>query len=63
MKPHDCKTCSEMKAKTQARSRKAVSKADKPLGLVHIDLVGPFPTSIRGYRSAALITDSNTSRH
>ncbi len=32
MKPHNCKTCSEIKAKTQAKSRKAVLKANKPLG-------------------------------
>ena len=63
MQPHNCKVCSEMKANTAARSCKPIQKASRPLERVHIDNIGPFPKSERGYVYACMITDSYTSRH
>ncbi len=63
MKPHDCKVCSEMKATTAPISKKPIPKASKALEKIHIDDLGPFPKSVRGYQYGCMITDSYTNRH
>jgi hypothetical protein len=54
-----CLPCIE--AKTQAKPHPAVGKkADAPLAKVHVDLVGPLPTSLKGERYWLTIVDDCT---
>ena len=62
MNPHECTICAETKLKRKAISKKKVAPAGKPLQIVSIDVVGPFPKSVRGYTVACTVTDSNTRR-
>ena len=56
-KPPGCNICTEGKM-TQMRNRKADSKSNSTLQLVHTDLVGPIdPISTEGYRYAITFTD------
>jgi hypothetical protein len=60
MKPHECTVCAETKLKKTKMSREPITPAETPLERIHIDLVGPFPQSIRGNVYTCTVTDSNT---
>jgi cytochrome b involved in lipid metabolism len=62
MEAHTCTVCAETKQKRTNIPKTPIPPASKPLERVHIDLVGPFPKSIRGFVSSCIITDSYTRR-
>ena len=53
-----CSACSRAKGHRAPTPHHATRRATQPLGLVHIDTAGPYPTSLRGSRYVVMFVDS-----
>ena len=53
-----CSACSRAKGHRAPTPHHATRRATQPLGLVHIDTAGPYPTSLGGSRSVVIFVDS-----
>ena len=53
-----CSACSRAKGHRAPTPHHATRRATQPLGLVHIDTAGPYPTSLGGSRSIVIFVDS-----
>ena len=53
-----CSACSRAKGHRAPTPHHATRRATKPLGLVHIDTAGPYPTSLGGSRYVVMLVDS-----
>ena len=53
-----CSACSRAKGYRVPTSHHATRRATQPLGLVHIDSAGPYPTSLGGSRYVVMFVDS-----
>ena len=53
-----CSACSRAKGHRAPTPHHATRRATQPLGLVHIDTAGPYPTSLGGSRYVVMFVDS-----
>ena len=53
-----CSGCSRAKGHRAPTPHHATRRATQPLGLVHIDTAGPYPTSLGGSRCVVIFVDS-----
>ena len=53
-------TCSRAKGHRAPTPHHATRRATQPLGLVHIDTAGPYPTSLGGSRYVVMFVDSTS---
>ena len=53
-----CSACSRAKGHRAPTPHHATRRATHPLGLVHIDTAGPYPTSLGGSRYVVMFVDS-----
>ena len=53
-----CSACSRAKGHRAPTPHHATRRATHPLGLVHIDIAGPYPTSLRGSWYVVVFVDS-----
>ena len=53
-----CSACSRAKGHRAPTPHHATRRATQPLGLVHIDTTGPYPTSLGGSRYVVMFVDS-----
>ena len=53
-----CSACSRAKGHRAPTPHHATRRATHPLGLVHIDTAGPYPTSLGGSRHVVMFVDS-----
>ena len=55
-----CSACSRAKGNLTPTPHHATRRVTQPLGLVHIDTTGPYPTSLGGSRYVVMVVDSTS---